>query len=86
LPPSTTRHWPVRYDAAGLQSQATGHAISSGVPLRRIGTISPSRASSVVWEPVAIQPGATALAVMPSVARSTARERTSPTSAAFAAA
>ena len=75
LPPSTIRYCPVMYDAPGLASQAMAAAISSGEPLRPAGVACPWPRSSGVWEPVAIQPGATALTVIPCLAVSTAAAR-----------
>src|SRR5215203_4714369 len=85
-PPSTTRHCPVRYDAPGVARNATTAATSSGVPERPTGVRRPCSASSEDWDPVAIQPGATALQVTPRPATSTATARVSPTIPALAAA
>src|SRR3984893_14141876 len=85
LPPSTTRDWPVMYEAAGEAKKQTAAAISSGVPARPIGVCSPAMRSISVDDAVAIHPGATALIVMPSSAVSNATARIIPSIAAFAA-
>ena len=79
-------HWPVTYAAPGVHSQAMALATSVGVALRPTGTTAPCRASCAVCDPVAIQPGATALAVTPAAPKSTAIERARPTIPALAAA
>ena len=61
-------------------------ATSSGVPARCIGEASAASASAGVADAVAIQPGPTALTVMPSAATSTASERARPAMAALAVA
>src|SRR5215831_7956984 len=55
-----------------------------GALLGPAGVTSPSPCSSGVWEPVAIQPGATALTVIPFLAASTAIARVRPTMPALA--
>src|SRR5687768_14584191 len=80
-PPSTTRHWPVMYEAAGIARNATAAATSDGSPTlprgvrerilsRRSGSLSTGSVSGV-----RMYHGATALTRMPSLAHSDARAR-----------
>ena len=69
-----------------IKSQATALATSAGWALRPIGVCRPSITSCGSWEPVAIQPGATALQVIPNRALSSAIDLARPTIPAFAAA
>src|SRR5215207_8462158 len=78
LPPSTTSVWPVTYEAAGEQRNATAAAISAGSPKRCIGVLRPYSSSWSSEDGVRIHPGATALQVTPEVAVSTAVAKVSP--------
>ena len=69
-----------------MASQATAAATSPGVPLRPAGVATPSSRSSGSCDPDAIQPGATALTVIPSAAVSTAMARVRPIMPALAVA
>src|SRR4051794_7089273 len=86
FPPSTTRQCPVTYAAPGEQRKAMGAATSIADPLRPHGVLEPSAASAGAWLGVAIHPGATAFAVPPSAAWSTATALARPSMPAFAAA
>src|ERR1700724_18099 len=85
LPPSTTKDWPVMYEALGEARKHTAAATSAGVPARPMGVCRPAIRSDSVEDAVAIQPGATALMVIPSSAVSNATARIMPSIAAFAA-
>jgi hypothetical protein len=45
IPPSATRGWPVTKEAASEQSQSAASAISSGAPIRPIGSMAVNCAS-----------------------------------------
>src|ERR1700675_664732 len=85
LPPSMTTSWPVMYEAASEARNAIAAATSSARPGRPTGVFLPAINSGPVDEAVAIQPGATALTVIPRRPTSRARLRVSPTIAALAA-
>src|ERR1700737_1729592 len=85
FPPSMTKDCPVMYEADGEAKKHTAAATSSGVPARPIGVCSPATRSASVDDAVAIQPGATALIVIPSSPVSSATARIIPSMAAFAA-
>src|SRR5262249_41047029 len=86
-PPSTTSTWPRTIAASGEQRNATAPATSSGVTSRPAGFAAPTRSISSRFgkcssAPVSTTPAETALTRM-SGASSTARKRTSASSAAF---
>jgi hypothetical protein len=85
LAPSTTSTWPLMYDAPGAERNATAAATSSAVPGRPTGVARPILISCSGEEAVAIQPGATALTVVPRRPTSTASARVSPVIPALAA-
>src|SRR4051794_10579833 len=49
LPPSTTRQWPVTYEAPGLHRNATAAATSAGSALRPTGVVLPCWLSCALW-------------------------------------
>ncbi len=81
MPPSTARHWPVMYDAAGRARNATAAATSWGSAMRpsgvraRIAASASGRLSTGSTSGVRVYHGATVLTRMPSRAHSSARVR-----------
>ena len=87
IPPLTDRTWLVMYDAPSEYKNATAAATSSGVPIRRNGTIAARASRSAPASiSVSIHPGATQFTVIRRFASSSASDFVAPISPAFDAA